>query len=169
MFANGYEVVGERGDSTEHSKVYHPLETIGHVLKSYYLQNRSLPESSQELIDWELERVKKWFEEGLLEDGQYESYDAFEAHFLASLISPVTGKLIEWNHADFSRGNGFVTIMNADPKALEMVTGRWLETLERQPIKGVKTGHEDIENTVFIYYRAYGESGILDDWWSAVQ
>ena len=169
MLAWGYEILDENGESFDTPVMVHPLEVIGSLLSMYFKENGSLPESSQELFDWELERVKKWFEKGLLEDAIYESFDSFEAHFLTSLISPVTGELIEWNNLDFSRGNVFVTVINDHPQALEAARERYTESWNARPEdeRSRKPGPDRLDDATFVYMRAYGESGVLGEFTSA--
>ena len=160
MLAIGYEKLDPNGDSFSPPMKVRPMQTIASVLKSYYLKNGAIPETSQELYDWYLNRNRKWYEEGHT-GGKFDTYKDFAASFLESVTSPVTGKLIEWNHQNFSRGNAFVTIVNANPTALENHISLWKGSLENHHIDGARTNEEGLSNTVFVYYRAYGESGVL--------
>lgn len=162
MLANGYEILDENGQSYSPKKKVEPLTKIAMVLNSFYLKHGRLPSTSQELYDWILDRRRESYESGKSK-GDFETFAEYEANFIESVTSPVTGKPIEWNHQNFSRGNAFVTVLNLNPEALSYQQKTWVEAVENGPIIGsvIRTDANGADNTVFLYFRAYGESGVL--------
>lgn len=69
--------------------------------------------------------------------------------------SPITGKLIEFNHPEFSPGNMWITVV--------------LKPLAQQFRESLRKGRDDAESmpvaladdAVYVFYRAYGRTGII--------
>ena len=164
MLAFGYQILDDQGNLLDKRKSVEPLVLVGNLLMNYYEQNGQLPDSSEALYDWSINRWQGFYEDGYT-DKKPEEY---AAELAEKLTSPVTGKLIEWNHQEFSRGNAFVTIVNANSDALEFARSDYLSHWHERTAeeRARAPGPDRIEDAVFVLYRAYGEEGVLREFGS---
>ncbi|MEP0813790.1 MAG: hypothetical protein HRF49_03875 [bacterium] len=151
MLVNGYELL-DNGKSFKPMKVRKPVCNLAGWIAHFYYSKGRMPQSTEELFE-HLDEL----------DGKETDFiDLYE-----SIISPVTGKPLEWNHAEFSPGNAFITVINADPAALEIAQDDYSKMIAEQgssPPEGVKLAF-DINaprDRIFVYSRIYGTSGVVD-------
>jgi hypothetical protein len=157
MLAKGYEFVDENGASYDPKRLVDPVRNLSSMIACYYNLHSKMPESTDEIwncienmmadrepLDRPISEIKKEF------------YD--------SLISPVTGRLIEWDKPSFSRGNAFITVMNDNSDALGEVEIRYANLSDQFPEKpaGNPRPANATGKKVHVMARIYGETGIID-------
>ena len=151
MLASGYEVVNETGQSFKPKKIVYIAKNLIDLLASYYFEKGCEPKDREELLAFGMEKaVNQKFE-------SEEERNAACAEFLQGLVSPVTGKLIEWDHQNFSAGNAFVAVANDNPTAMK-------EIAKLAQTAGLSS--TELAGAVNIYVRLYGKSGVISAKWS---
>jgi len=128
---------------------HNPLWTVVRLYRRFYEKHGRAPENT-----WELIRDTR-YGEVLLKGSAPRTGDTLEnPELFRSVISPVTGKLIEFTHEELSPGNMWIAVV--DKETLDKVAEKWVGVgPEGEPLPMTK-----FEGTIY-YYRAYGHKGII--------
>lgn len=162
MLVWGYEELKPDGSHFEPPRRIMPVTQLGSMLSTFYQKHGRLPVDNEELYLCLVDMINK--------SAQFDSsINRIEAikNALERMKSPVTGKLIEWNHEGFSPGNAFITNMNDNPDQLSAAaasfnasrTGRESEYFGPYP-----DSLNPETDMMFVNHRAYGYSGVLQCW-----
>jgi hypothetical protein len=156
MLAKGYELVDNDGVSFSPKKEINPVRALAGMIACYYNVHGKMPESTDEI--W------KCIEDMLVkQDSLDRPVSEVKKEFYDSIISPVTGKVIEWNKESFSRGNAFVTVMNDNQEAIAEAEERYGKLAEMMPPRPEgATLPKKIQKKIHVMARIYGETGMLD-------
>ncbi len=161
MLALGYEILEKDGKALDKPAVIRPVMMASNLIMKYYLVHQKAPESIEQLWECYYSCVGKAYSD--LGHNETEVREAFNE----SLTSPVTGKLLEWDHQNFSRGNAYITIVNENPDALEVAEEDWQRCCQNRPTDPENPSKLiDLSDTAIVlhmYCRVYGETGIIDN------
>lgn len=159
LLALGFEVAREDGTSYKTPYTVRPVHTLAAMLEKYYLMYDKLPGSIDDLFECYYHCVKDAY------DKQGIGKEEVKEIFLSSITSPVTGKPLEWNHPDFSKGNTYITLINENPNALTRAMEEWQEIWENKPEapEGYDWKEDSEAKFTFVYCRIYGETGVIDN------
>lgn len=164
MLAIGYEALKNPGTADEEWEVIQPIRFLIHYISSYYHEFGRSPKSNEEMVSSWTEYIRK---QGAF-DGTGYTEEKFRKWFYRLIMSPVTGKPIEWNHPEFSRGNAYIAIINEIPEAYEKAEEMRIQSSERvnreahanDPSRRIDP-YRKLDH-VHVFVRVYGETGIID-------
>lgn len=159
LLALGFEVAREDGTSFKSPYTVRPVHTLAAMLEKYYLIYEKLPANMDDLFECYYHCVKDSY------DKQGIGKEEVKEIFLSSVTSPVTGKPLEWNHPEFSKGNAYITLINENPDALNKAMEEWQTIWETKPDapEGYEWKDDPEAKFTFVYCRIYGETGVLDN------
>ncbi len=157
MLANGFTSSTNKDNLHQ---CHNALNIVATLLGRYYIDNGKLPDDGDALLVWQLDRLKA----PLPEDAPQFDVDEAVTNLFVDLTSPVTGELINWDRYTFSRGNGFVTVINEDAEANKINNKVEEETAKYSSGNEDKLKQFEGIDPLRFYIRAYGETGILKCW-----
>ena len=157
MLAKGYELIDEDGVSYNPKRSIDPIRNLSSLIACFYNSHSRMPESTDEI--WNCI-------EGLMDGHEPldKSRSQIKQEFYDSLVSPVTGRLIEWDKQSFSCGNAFITVMNDYTDAFGEAEVRYASIEDQLPEKseGSPVPTNATGKKIHVMARIYGETGIID-------
>lgn len=126
-----------------------PIQRLIDIVGFYYLKENKLPDVHTQCTKTYIKSIKSAYQ-----------VSEQELEFLISavfsdLTSPITGDLIEWRYADFSRGNAYIAPISQD-------SPQWQDLAAFSKLIDVSRSEASFrDDKQYFYVRLYGETGVL--------